>query len=109
MYEYAGTVRAVVDGDTIDVDLDLGCSVFIRTRLRLRHINAPEHGTPEGDAATEYLKYLLPKSCAVVVTTHKDQKEKFGRYLADVVRGQTDINARMVEKGHATPYEGGKR
>lgn len=107
---YAGTIDRVVDGDTLDVDLDLGCTVHVRVPLRLEHINAPEHGTPAGDAATAYLRGLLPVGRLVTVETRRT--EKYGRRLAVVHLDDGDpatVNERIVSTGHAVPYEGGKR
>lgn len=109
-FTYAGTVLRVVDGDSLDVDLDLGCTVHVRVPLRLEHINAPERRTPPGSAATAYLRELLPAGRAVTVQTRRT--EKYGRRLAVVHLDDGDpasVNDRLIRDGHAIPYEGGKR
>jgi len=114
--EYVRRAKIVrlVDGDTVDVDIDLGMSVTTRQRLRLFGINTPEVRGPEkedGHAATQHLADLLvefrhPGEWDIVVQTYKDKKGKYGRYLA-VLRGVDDggdpvnINERMVSDGHA--------
>jgi len=118
MYEYAATVRRVIDGDTVDVDIDLGCSIHHHVRVRLYGINAPEtHGVKKtseeykrGTAATEFLRKQVEGS-ELVIHTHKDRKGKYGRYLAELwVPGEEkSINSLMVEEGHAVEYFGGKR
>lgn len=117
MYEYAGTIVRVIDGDTVDVTLDLGLDIHVNQRLRLVGVNAPEKNTPEGMAAKAWMEqYLLPGD-TVVVKTVKDHKEKYGRYLASVRaaphawKGTLDIDiaTELVKAGHAVPYDGGKR
>lgn len=108
-YQYTATVVKVVDGDTVDLEVDLGLRVYHKGRFRLAHINAPEHNAEGGTAATEYLKTLLPVGAEVLVLTHKDQTEKYGRWLVSVSAGETNVNTAMIQAGHAQPYEGGKR
>lgn len=123
MYEYRATVLRVVDGDTVHADVDLGFDAHQLMTLRLAGINAPEHGTPEGEAATAALKELIygptlghlanpPNVIHAVVMLHtfKDKREKFGRYLATLFTlTGVDINAAMIAGGHAVAYDGGKR
>lgn len=109
-FTYAGTVLRVVDGDTVDVELDLGCTVRVRVPVRLEGIDAPERGTSAGTAATAYLRALLPAGQAVTVQTRKT--EKYGRRLAVIQLDDGDpasVNERLVRDGHATPYQGGRR
>jgi micrococcal nuclease len=109
MYEYTARVIRVVDGDTLWLDVDLGFDVARKDSFRLWGINAPEHGTPEGDAATQWLKDQLAGLETVRVATQKDKREKYGRYLATLWVGSRCVNTDMVEAGHAVPYGGGKR
>jgi micrococcal nuclease len=110
MYQYRATVLRVIDGDTVHVDLDLGCDVHQRMTLRLFGINAPEMRTPEGPAARDHLIRLLGLVeglgfPVVVVDTIKDRREKYGRYLAvlSTIDG-LNVNERMILDGHAVPY-----
>lgn len=111
MYEYAGKVERVIDGDTVEVILDLGFKVWLRQTVRLDGIDAPEMKTPEGKAAREFLAELVARNPVGFVTTRKDRQEKYGRYLADVrLQGQAaGLSRLMVEAGHAKPYSGGAR
>jgi len=115
MYEYRGEVTRVVDGDTIHARLDLGLDVRIDVTLRLHGINAPEHGTAAGDAATSHLVQLLSPANhlverVVTVRTIKDHREKYGRYLAVLIRDDgMNVNEQMVADGHAVHYAGGPR
>ena len=110
MYQYEATILKVVDGDTINVRLDLGMSVSFDTALRIAHINAPEKNTIEGVTAMREAIALMPVGSIVIVNTIKDRKEKYGRYLATVTLSDgTDFGDTMLIKGLATLYEGGKR
>ena len=118
MYEYNAKVEKVLDGDTVDLTIDLGFKVLYQHSCRLYGINAAEHGTEAGDAATAFLKGLLPVGQAVVVQTFKDKTEKYGRVLAVVVlpplkakKGAVEgplvtVNEQLVAAGHAKVWDG---
>lgn len=113
MYEYQASLIGVVDGDTIDVWVDLGFSIRIQQRLRLDGINTAEMRADDpgerarAQAAKARLAALLPPE--FVVRTRKDKREKFGRILAEIVVGERSINRVLVEEGLAQPYDGGTR
>jgi micrococcal nuclease len=105
LYEYKATLLAVVDGDTIDVDIDLGLDVHIRGRVRLNGCDAPEKRTPEGMAALTFTRaWLATAAQPFIIRTHK--REKFGRYLADVLDEERDLVADLIAAGHAKPWDG---
>lgn len=112
MYEYRAKVTHVVDGDTVDVAIDLGLDVWTHQRLRLYGINSAELRGAErtdGQAAKHHLESLLEQYAPITVSTIKDTRGKYGRYLA-VLWGVTpggliDLNRRMIDDGHAQPYE----
>ena len=116
-FYYGCTVRRVIDGDTIDVDADLGFAVSIKLRLRFAGINTPESRTRNleeqalGKAATAFRKETLESADAVEFESH--ERGKFGRVLATpftVKCGKrTDICKLMIREGHAREYSGGKR
>jgi micrococcal nuclease len=116
MYEYRiKKVTNVVDGDTIDVEIDLGFSVSYAQRLRLAGIDTPESRTTDkaekvlGLEAKEYLKSKVKEAKDIVVKTEKpDSSEKYGRILGWVyVDGSNkSINEQMIEDGHAWKYMG---
>jgi micrococcal nuclease len=116
MYEYRiKKVTNVVDGDTIDVEIDLGFSVSYAQRLRLAGIDTPESRTTDkaekalGLEAKEYLKSKIKDAKNIVVKTEKpDSSEKYGRILGWVyVDGSNkSINEQMIEDGHAWGYMG---
>jgi len=114
VYEYNATVERVVDGDTLEVLIDLGLDVAIRTTLRLNRINAYEtklgvNTTAEqkakGIAGRDYLKAMFAANSHVVVLTVKDKTEKYGRYLAEVIHNEVNLNDQMVTLGYAI-YQG---
>ena len=113
-YLYRAVVVRVVDGDTIDVDIDLGFYVWIRKqRIRLFGIDAPEirgETRQEGLAATEHLKSLIEGETIILRTVKGidggDRDDSFGRWLGTIYHGDMDVNAEMVRSGHAKPYGG---
>jgi len=111
MYEYRCILRRVIDGDTIDVDIDLGFKVFLqKERVRLYGINTPESRTRNlaekklGLASKARLKELLPKT--FIVRTEKDGKGKFGRILGIPLVEGVNICEQLIEEGHARSYFG---
>lgn len=118
--EYDVTVIKVLDGDTIDVDIDLGFGVCLKDeRVRIMGIDTPESRTSDrvedlfGEAAKARLKELMKDGGKLITTENKhgeDMKGKFGRILGDFRvpdgRKVTDI---MIEEGHCVPYFGGSK
>ena len=116
LYHYAATVLHVVDGDTVDLLVSLGFDTTFTGRFRLIGINTPESYGPDacdaGRAAKAWLTDLLKVDTRVIVKTHKDKKEKYGRYLAEVYLADDatkTVNQMLIEAGHAVAYDGGKR
>ena len=113
MYEYGCKVTRVVDGDTIDVDLDLGFDIIYKCRVRLYGIDTPESRTRNkdekvrGKLAAKFLKDAISNGKNVILQTQlKDSKGKFGRVLASVVVDGININQQMVTNHLAVRYEG---
>lgn len=116
MYEYrVKKITNVVDGDTIDVEIDLGFDVSFSQRVRLAGIDTPESRTSDkfektlGIEAKEYLKKKLKDAKDVVIKTEKpDSSEKYGRILGWLyVDGDTvSVNDHMIEDGYAWGYLG---
>ena len=113
MYEYGCKVTRVVDGDTIDVDLDLGFDIIYKCRVRLYGIDTPESRTRNkdekvrGKLAAKFLKDAISNGKNVILQTQlKDSKGKFGRVLASVVIDGININQQMVTNHLAVRYEG---
>lgn len=114
MFEYSAKVLEVIDGDTIDVSIDLGFNVLHTIRVRLYGINTPETRTKnkeekqKGLKAKERLKELI-EGKIVTIKTQKDDTEKFGRYLGIVFLDNNNINQTLITEGLAVEYFGGKR
>ena len=113
MYEYGCQVTRVVDGDTIDVDLDLGFDIIYKCRVRLYGIDTPESRTRNkdekvrGKLASKFLQEAISSGKNVILRTQlKDSKGKFGRVLASVIVDGIDINQSMVTNYMAVRYEG---
>lgn len=106
MNTYPATVLRVVDGDTLDVDLDLGFTIRTRQRLRLNGLNAPEKNAPEGKAAKAWVaEWLTEHGPELVVETHA--REKYGRWLATVSAADgACLNTDLIDAGIAAPYDG---
>ena len=101
MYKYSATVIKVVDGDTVDLNLDLGFKLRFQLRGRLTGINAPEGKQTE---AADWLHQQLPIGKIVTVETKKTQ-EKYGRWLVTIFLDDKNLNLELLEKGLAFPYE----
>lgn len=110
MYHYKATVRRVIDGDTVDMNMDLGFGVSKLVRIRLWGIDAPEvkgDERAEGLAAKTYLETLLPVGTSAEVYTEKDREAGWGRYVGEVYvvdpedEFDLSISDEMVEAGHA--------
>uniref|UniRef100_UPI003F495ECB thermonuclease family protein n=1 Tax=Streptosporangium sp. CA-235898 TaxID=3240073 RepID=UPI003F495ECB len=105
LYLYAATVARVVDGDTLDLLVDLGFTTMTRQRIRLSDVYAPELGTPEGEAAAEFARgWVVEHGPNLLVRTLRDRKERYGRYLGHVypAAGGEDLGAALVASGHAS-------
>jgi micrococcal nuclease len=116
MYEYyVRKVENVVDGDTIDVLIDLGFDILFQSRVRLAGIDTPESRTKDlkekalGLESKEYLKKQLKDAKSVIIKTEKmDSSEKYGRILGWVyINGDTvSLNDKMINDGYAWGYLG---
>lgn len=116
MFEYyVKKVTKVVDGDTIDVDIDLGFDICFSSRVRLAGIDTPESRTTDkaekalGLEAKAYLKHEIEAAKSVVIKTEKmDSSEKYGRILGWVFLdgASVSLNEKMIADGHAWGYRG---
>jgi micrococcal nuclease len=122
--EYDVTVLKVVDGDTVDVDIDLGFGVTLKNeRVRIMGIDTPESRTSDkvedlfGEAAKARLKQLMEGKAKLITTEDKkgeDMKGKFGRILGDFYVEHTEgvkekVTDILIAEGHAVAYFGGSK
>lgn len=129
MYEYNATVKSVYDGDTVTLDIDLGCFTWLASeKCRLFGIDTPElRGSAEekraGKAARDFLRKIMPNGKRIRIKTQLDKTGKYGRLLVnlfmheseltnyieastlnmlkDVTNGYVDLNKLLVAEGHA--------
>lgn len=102
MYQYKAKLNRVVDGDTVNLTIDLGFRLIYTANCRLAGINAPEMNTPEGKASKEWLSgYLLPDLTFDITSTGLD---KYGRPIVELYFNKMSINQKMVEEGYAGKY-----
>ena len=113
MYEYRCEVVHIVDGDTVDVDIDLGFGVWMKKqRIRLYGIDTPESRTRDleekkyGLAAKKFLTGMLDDEAGITLKTHKDAEGKFGRILGDIIVDNVSMSDTMIKEHHAVPYYG---
>ena len=113
MYEYNAKLSKVIDGDTIDADIDLGFQTFIKQRIKLYGVDTPQSRSKvttekeEGIKAKNKLIELLPRDFKV--RTVLNRRGKFGRvlgyvYVVDSDGKEVNINETMIKEGYATKY-----
>lgn len=122
MYEYKCDVLKVIDGDTVDVDIDLGFGIWMKDeRVRIMGIDTPESRTSDkvedifGEAAKARVKELMSNEDIILKTqvskNGEDMKGKFGRILGDFIIEEYEGQPRLLteillEEGHAVKYHG---
>ncbi len=112
-YTYNAIVTRVVDGDTVDVDIDLGFGIWKKNeRIRLVGVDTPEKRTRNllekqfGYIATGIVEEFCPVGEAILVETQLDDKGKFGRVLGEIFAGGINVNQFLIENHYAVAYEG---
>lgn len=117
MYEYRCKLRRVVDGDTVDIDIDLGFDIWLTNqRVRLYGVDTPESRTRDkeekkyGLAAKAYVERFLDDEWLTLKTAEFNAVGKFGRILGSLYRTSSfadqSLNEYLIEKHHAVPYYG---
>ena len=112
-YTYEAVVDRVIDGDTLLVVIEVGFRIKVHDKLRLRGIDTPELGTPEGDRAKKFVERLLPVGSTIIVKSYKSRVDSHGRFVVDVLyrEGVEDpqkilkdavyLNQQLIDEGHA--------
>ena len=123
IYVYRATIMKIVDGDTVDVQVDMGFDTFQNMCIRLFGINTPELRSKSIDErikaqeAKKFVQDKIPVGSKIYIETFKDKKGKYGRYLANIYEDRPgvaeteilagkwhSINQLLVENGHAKEY-----
>ena len=112
------SVGRVVDGDTIDADIDLGFDISLTKRIRLAGVDTPESRTADanekklGLEAKDWLKHRLQFAKDIIIKTElPDSTEKYGRIIGHLfINGEeTSLNNQMIAEGYAWTYDGGTK
>jgi micrococcal nuclease len=112
------SVTKIVDGDTIDADIDLGFDISLTKRIRLAGIDTPESRTTNlkekalGLESKEWMKKTLANAKDILIKTElPDSTEKYGRIIGHLfINGQeTSLNNQMIDEGYALAYDGGTK
>jgi len=115
---YGAKVEKVIDGDTVDLSIDLGFDIHHKIRVRLYGVDTPESRTVNkaekeaGLKAKEFVKTWTNTHASVVIETIKDKSEKYGRVLANVYSDELKsscLNTELVSQGFAKAYFGDKK
>ena len=115
---YKAEVVKIVDGDTVDLMVDLGFDIHHQVRVRLHGVNTPESRTSDdeekvrGLAAKNFTMNWLKESETLFIQTVKDKTEKYGRILGRIYSDEkrtSCLNEELIKSGHAVEYFGGKR
>ncbi len=116
LYQYKVSVSRVVDGDTVDVDVDLGFGVWLRNeRVRLAGVDTPEKRTRDaaekkaGIKASEFTAKMLNEAEEIVLVSHEKGKGKYGRILGTLMCDGMSLNDALISSGNAKEYWGGTK
>lgn len=118
MYEYKCVILKIVDGDTVDVDIDLGFNIWMHNeRIRFFGIDTPESRTSDkvekifGNYAKEYVEKIMPVGSEQILKTVKDEGGKYGRILGDFIIGNNDesLVEKMIKERVGAPYGSGNK
>jgi len=110
--EYPAELVRIIDGDTVQLRIDLGFFTWRLERFRLAGLDCPEINTEAGKAAQAFTTDWLAKQTPLTIRSHG--LDKFGRWLATILGparadGAACLNSDLITAGHAKPYDGGKR
>ena len=112
-YTYEAAIDRVIDGDTLLVVVEVGFGIKVHDKLRLRGIDTPELGTPEGERAKKFVQKILPSGTTIIIKSHKSRTDNHGRFVVDVLykEGAQDpeeilkspvyLNQQLLDEGYA--------
>lgn len=102
MYQYNAVVNKIIDGDTVNLTIDLGFRLSYTANCRLSGINAPEMETEAGKNSKIALTLLLGLGNKYLIES--TGLDKYGRPIVTIIKGDTSMNQVMIEQGHAVKY-----
>jgi len=111
MYTYKAKVIRWIDGDTLQVEIDLGFYVQTIQKIRLARIDAPEmhnsvaYRERQAKHARAVAKKFCPEGSIVTITTSKQNKDQYARYIAEVTYNNANISDYLLDKNVAKPYQ----
>ena len=107
-FKYNARLVRVIDGDTVELEVDVGFKIQVRETFRLALVNAPEMRTPEGPMAKEWLTARLASislgGSAYPLSIESFKKDKYGRWLVTIYDGTSTVNQQMLDVGMAVLY-----
>lgn len=115
LFTYKATVLGVVDGDTLDLRVDLGFHINTTIRARVLGVDTPEINKAATSAAGKAAKDFVGQWCGfsnaeVVIQTEKDPGDKYGRWLAKVTNAKGEsLTEAIIAAGHGKAYDGGAK
>lgn len=104
-WDYTARVLRVIDGDTLRVAIDLGYEITVVRNLRLYGVDTPEivgKDRARGLAAKRWMEALLPAGSVIYYRSIRDKRDKYGRYLADILIEGKPLAELMIEEGVGT-------
>jgi micrococcal nuclease len=103
MYNYNAHIARVIDGDTLDVLIDLGFHIASLIRVRLARIDAPEMKTPEGKSLKTLLQEKIPEGTECIVTTNKG--DRYGRWIAEIIINKENLSDWLLQQNLVILYK----
>ncbi len=106
MYQYKAKIIEVYDGDTVTAMVDLGFFHYQEMKFRLYGIDTPElrgEEREQGLVVRDIVRAMILNK-EVIINSYKDKQEKYGRYLANIIIDEIDLNLWLVQNGHAKEY-----
>ena len=107
-YRYKAAIDRWVDGDTVDLYVDLGFHMYQKTRFRLYGIDTPERGNVNWGEATDHAELMAPVGTDVIIEVYK-AADKYGRWLVNIFVDDVSVNQSLVAAGLAVDYYGGTK
>lgn len=107
-YRYRASVLKWIDGDSVDLLVDLGFYHFVKTRFRLYGMDTPERGDALWGEATDFAEAMAPEGTEVCIEVFK-AADKYGRWLVNIYVEDQQVNEALVAAGLAVPYFGGTK